>query len=434
MNKKKNKIYRIAVFGAAPDTPNMGVSALYISALNALSENFDQLEFVVFDNKLGLRNDHIEINKKLVKVTYFGARGGVKYYRSENLLTMLFMSKFGRIGSILNQGIKLIDSCDAIVDISGGDSFSDIYGIKRFNTIIRPKFIAINRKVPLILLPQTYGPYKNIEVYNKAREAVQNADMAWARDKYSFDILKDMLGENFNKKHHCSGVDMAFSLLAKDASSMIDEKLNQYILSDEEPPPLIGINVSGLIYNNPIQAEKVYGLRADYSKVIHEFISYIIKNTNAIIVLISHVMDKPGHYESDLQACLDVYNNVDEKYKNRVFVSPLELDQSETKWLISKMDWFCGTRMHSTIAALSSFVPTCSIAYSDKTKGVFESCGQAKYVFDPRSESTREVLDKMIKAYDERELSKKSLIEGCSATLLRSKDQFKKIADYIAAK
>ena len=91
--------------------------------------------------------------------------------------------------------------------------------------------------------------------------------------------------------------------------------------------------------------------------------------------------------------CEKAAMRVEDKHKDRVFVSPDTFDQNQVKWLISNMDWFCGTRMHSTIAALSRGVPTSAIAYSDKTKGVFETCGQGREVFDPRTLDTKEMIE-----------------------------------------
>ena len=66
-------------------------------------------------------------------------------------------------------------------------------------------------------------------------------------------------------------------------------------------------------------------------------------------------------------------------------LAPVLRSPGETKWLISQLDWFCGTRMHATIAALSSGVPVSAIAYSAKVQGVFETCGQGDAVADART-------------------------------------------------
>lgn len=430
----RSRRIRVALFGAAPDTPNMGVSALYKSAISGIAEYVDNLEFVIFDNGLGCRHSILELpNGKTIPLLLFGARAGHRYFRPENLATMALLSRFRKLGAIFNQGIRLIDSCVAILDVSGGDSFSDIYGRKRFDSISRPKQIAINRGKLLILLPQTYGPYKDHDVSELAKGIVAKANMVWARDENSFAILKTMLGQRFDPQRHRCGVDMAFGLLPSVAEGKLDPTLKSWIKDKDVSCPVIGFNVSGLIYNNPQKAISEYRFVADYRKIVKDFLRWLLENTAVRIVLISHVMDMPGHYESDLGACMDIFAQLGDEYASRVKVVPATLDQSEVKWLISKMDWFCGTRMHSTIASLSSGVPTAAISYSDKTNGVFETCGQGGQVFDPRLLYTDQVINGLIQSFDTRGAIRESLKQRLPQVMNTASNQMERIANQILA-
>jgi polysaccharide pyruvyl transferase WcaK-like protein len=336
---------------------------------------------------------------------------------------MLLASRLGQFGASINGAIRLIDSCDAVLDVSGGDSFSDIYGPSRFNNIYRPKVIAINRGKPLILLPQTYGPFKNAAVRAVAEVVTRGASMAWARDENSFSILKELLGENFSPEKHLCGVDMAFGLPAKPALELLDTRL-QYWLSNKVPDaPLLGFNISGLIYNDSQAAIAMYGFKADYRAVVYGFLSKVLADTKAQVVLIPHVMDKPGHYESDLAACMDVANKIDSSFADRIALAPCISDPSQVKWLISQMDWFCGTRMHSTIAGLSSGVPTATISYSDKAKGVFETCGQSGQIIDPRLIAENEIVTALFRSFNERLEIGKSLTEYLPSVRQLAKQQ-----------
>ena len=46
---------------------------------------------------------------------------------------------------------------DVFAAISGGDSFSDIYGIRRFLYVSLPQVLVLLMGKPLVLLPQTLG-------------------------------------------------------------------------------------------------------------------------------------------------------------------------------------------------------------------------------------------------------------------------------------
>jgi polysaccharide pyruvyl transferase WcaK-like protein len=410
----------------------MGVSALFASTVNGLSRFLDPVEFVVFDNGLGRREELFSgSDGKEIRLIRVGARGGRRYHRPENLATMEIASRFGYLGALSNEGIRLVDSCAAVLDVSGGDSFSDIYGRARFNNVYRPKAIAINRGKPLILLPQTYGPYKSPEVATLAALVVRKARMAWARDLNSFMNLKTLLGDSFDPEIHKCGVDMAFGLMPSPANHLIDARLNGWLTSENAAQPLIGFNVSGLIYNDPVGAIESYGLKADYRQTVTGFLRRILDETSARVLLISHVMDQPGHFESDLAACRDVAMQLGEKYANRVAVGPATLNESQVKWLISRMDWFCGTRMHSTIAGLSSGIPTAAVSYSDKTSGVFETCNQERQVMDPRKLTTVDIISGLWESFSVRDQLRQSLTASLPQVVESVTSQFRAIAECI---
>jgi colanic acid/amylovoran biosynthesis protein len=388
----------------------MGVSALFASAVEGLTRELAKVEWVVFDSGLGRRSKVFRMSDGTgLQLTHFGGRGGHRYYRPENLATMRFLSHFGRLGHYLNEGLRLIDSCDAVLDASGGDSFSDIYGWKRFRSVSCTKMIALFREKPLILLPQTYGPYHDSRAQKLAASITSGASMAWARDPNSFEVLKDLLGSSFAPAIHRQGVDMAFGLAPRDAMGRIPRELAAWLSESPRSAPVVGINISGLIYNNPERANSHYRFVADYRAAMLGLVNRLLEMAPVRIVLIPHVMDRMGHYESDQEACMSVRGAIHGKLADRLLVAPLDLDQSEVKWLIAQMDWFCGTRMHSTIAALSSNVPTAAVAYSDKTLGVFDTCNQGNQVFDPRTLGTDAVIDGLLQSFIDRNSIRESL-------------------------
>ncbi|SMF13558.1 hypothetical protein SAMN02745866_00851 [Alteromonadaceae bacterium Bs31] len=83
--------------------------------------------------------------------------------------------------------------------------------------------------------------------------------------------------------------------------------------------------------------------------------------------------------------------------------------------------------MHSTIASLSSQVPTAAIAYSGKFKGVFESAGQADASFDARELSTEDLLQSLIQSWRSRDIVRKQLQRDIPSVIEKSESQFKQI-------
>ena len=420
-----------ALFGAAPDTENQGVSALFRCVIEGVGGAFPDSRCWVFDNGSGVREDSRALeNAVRYRFSRIGARGGRRYYAPENLATMAAFSYLGRSFGGLHPHIRVLDQCDAILDVSGGDSFSDIYGSQRFWTVARPKLIAKRRGIPLVLMPQTYGPFRGKRTQRIAREAVLAATMAWARDQYSFEALRRLLGSDFDKSRHREGVDMAFGLRAMDPGDKLGSEIHQWIL-EKPSSPLIGLNVSGLIGLDTDRSKHRFGLRADYLDALVEFIRTAMRQPDLRLLLIPHVMTSLGSPGSDAEACLRVLDTVSPSLNSRIRVAPTHLDECEVKWLISKTDWFCGTRMHSTIAALSSGVPAAAIAYSDKTLGVFESCGVANQVIDPRELGTQAVAERLIKSLENRAQTKQILSTRIGGVKARAAEQLRCITELL---
>ncbi|MCC5888536.1 MAG: polysaccharide pyruvyl transferase family protein [Gammaproteobacteria bacterium] len=419
---------RIGLFGAAPDTGNMGVSALCHAFLDAMTARLPDCEFVIFDNGRGRRNSSYTVGDVSVPIVYSGVRGGKRLYRSENLNTMAAMARWPMAGRI-QSGLALVDSCDVVMDVSGGDSFSDIYGETRFHRMLLPKRIALRRGVPLLLLPQTYGPYTSEGSIEQVRLVLLKAGQAWARDARSHEVMQSLLGADFDPAIHRSGVDMAFGLEARcpgDGSHVIPVGWQRGAAT------LIGLNVSGLIWHAQRLKGDGFGFKADYKDVIMRLLVWLMEETYAKVLLIPHVQVASGQDESDDDACAEVLAKLGDRldWKSRCAVVPPGCDSYELKWIISQCDWFCGTRMHATIAGLSSGVPTASIVYSDKAQGVFDTCGQGDGAVDPRIESTAGVLTQLQAHFLRRQCVRAALDKNLPAIRGRLSDQMDTIAEF----
>ena len=352
----------------------------------------------VFDTKQGDRVLSYRVDDQHpIELCVIGYRTGRRYYMPENLQAMRAAAKLGLVGRFLNPGVKAISEADVVLDVSGGDSFTDMYPDDRINYMCGSKELVISSGRPLVLLPQTYGPFD--KSMDRARKIVRAAYSCYARDERSYETLKSMLGEEFDPDRHKCGVDMAFGLVSRDPGSKLDSSLRSWI---EEPDGVtIGFNASGLIGNTPGLDRSKYGFRSDYRSTLEQALRALLGETDARVILVPHVMAKSGS-ESDWVLSDWLMKQLEEEFPGRVAISPSELDQCEVKWLISRVNWFCGTRMHSTIASLSSGVPTATISYSDKAVGVFETCGQGNEVFDPRVLDSTEIVEGVIDSFRRR--------------------------------
>jgi colanic acid/amylovoran biosynthesis protein len=413
---------RLCLFGAAPSTGNLGVSALFHSAVAGIFADFPNADVTVFDFGRGSHPLDVRIGDATHRVTAMAANPSKRLYRMDSLATMRMMGRLPGLGTLFNPAVKAIEQAKAVWDVSGGDSFTDLYGVKRFWTTMHPKLMTQEQGTPLILLPQTYGPFNDAKLRAIAVKAVQGARMAWARDQESFATLKDLLGDQFDDTKHRVGVDLAFGLPPTTPEQpILDEKAAAWL---KEPQGAVGLNISGLIYLDPTAAKERYGFKADYKELIHSLIRGLIERGERVI-LVPHVLEPKGNVESDPHACEQVMQAMTPAEREHISILKPPYTAAEVKSVLARLQWFCGTRMHSTIGALSSGVPTAAIAYSLKFRGVFETCDQSSGVVDPRSLGTDEALLSLFGSYGERAQARSRLMAALPVVRQKVEEQMR---------
>jgi polysaccharide pyruvyl transferase WcaK-like protein len=418
---------QVAIFGAAQDTGNLGVTALSQSIVAGLWHR-GLRNAVVFDHGRGSRKETRSIGAEPIAFRTQGAVGGLRLYRPENLTRALAEN---RIGLTFNPIVRTVRNAAAVLDISGGDSFSDIYGKRRFTAVTQPKHLALDAGTPLVLMPQTYGPFEDKARCLEAADILRRSRLAFARDERSYRTMQDMLGRHFDPARHMSGVDVAFALPVSEPSAEARESFLGW--KNRQKGRLAGFNVSGLLFNAPSEAMRQFGLRTDFQSLALAFARRLLQETDASLLLMPHVIDRPGSAESDEAAVRAVRDELQALSGGRVFVPEVADCATQAKWFISHCDWFTGARMHATIGALSSGVPALALAYSGKMHGVFESCGQGHSVVDLRSETAESaVLDAMFASLANADSNRLRLAAMLPRTLARARLQFDGIAREIA--
>lgn len=424
---------RIVLLGASPTTGNLGVTALCVTTMAGLAKRgiTDQ---VVFDFAHGNRPFPDE---ELPPGQYrlVGSSNTRRYYRANNLKRQWFLASRW---PFTNPALRAIRRADVVLSIAGGDSFTDLYGEQRFETSTLAKRIALKFKKPLVLLPQTYGPFRDVNLTPIATQIIRQAKLAYARDPASYELLRSLADESFDESRYRLGVDMAFSLPVREPDMAQRERV-EALIHRPRAGPVVGINVSGLLYNDPKQAHQQYGLQADYEQVVLELVCRLLSATRSTILLVPHVVTPPHHFESDIRACRQLREVVCNKLvgqgirgeeADRLFIADAFDHPSKAKWLVGQCHWFCGARMHSTIAGLSQGIATTAIAYSKKTLGVFAQCGVEDQVVDPRTTDTATVIETLWQSWTERETMQQRLAEHLPAVLQRSEQQLDEIAEF----
>jgi polysaccharide pyruvyl transferase WcaK-like protein len=102
-------------------------------------------------------------------------------------------------------------------------------------------------------------------------------------------------------------------------------------------------------------------------------VTNVLRRTNLPVVLIPHVMMQPNIFPSndDFLFLYNIQKDIEWALRERVVVyDAREHTSKQIKGVISRCRIFAGGRTHATIAALSTNVPTFSIGYSVKSRGI----------------------------------------------------------------
>ncbi|MFQ5415470.1 MAG: polysaccharide pyruvyl transferase family protein [Myxococcota bacterium] len=418
----------IGIFGASLQTGNLGVSALGVASVAGLDAALEEPRFTLFDAIPGRREFELVAGDWRVPVTAAECAYSRRVYRMANLRQLLVCARLG-LGPV-HPMLRSLRSLDAILDISGGDSFADIYGPWRFRSVTTPKQLALALGVPLILLPQTYGPFDSAHSRSVAGSIVRKASAVWARDPHSYEILKGLLRSDFDAARHREGVDVAFGLPVSEPTGADVVRAVQGLRNGAGT--LYGLNVSGLLYHGSEAAVGSFGLRSGFRDLIHELASRLLEEREARLLLVPHVVRPCADFESDVTACEALRDRLGERFAGRVLALPALGDPMQAKWVIGRCDWFAGARMHACIAALSQGIPTMGLAYSDKMKGVFDTAGVAEAIGDLRSADARDVIERALSSARGRAAVGDRLRAALPGLRERHREQFRVMASVIS--
>lgn len=284
-----------------------------------------------------------------------------------------------------------LDTLDCILDIGGGDSFADIYGWRRFAFLWLTKAAAIAKRKPLLLSPQTIGPFTKPLYRFLAAWIMARADAVVARDPMSFDAIRHLAPSAIA----IQAVDVAFALPYSQATK-------------DSGKIRIGLNISGLLFNESRMGRNRYGLSYDYADLSRSLLRTLTSLPSCQVELICHV-SSPAHPIDDDDAVADLLAG---EFPNATRVASFS-SPSDAKSYISGLDFLVAGRMHACIAAFSAGVPFVATAYSRKFTGLF---GMLDYpAVLPRTGITAAAaLNFVLQQLDEREALKAALTRGNS--------------------
>lgn len=315
-----------------------------------------------------------------VRFRVFGTDGNKNYFAGDPGIERGAPISIKRALACISPFPRQIGQCDVVFDIGEGDSFTDIYGIPRLRMQVFAKVIALLKGRPLVLSPQTIGPFERPLSRLVSNAVMRRCMRIFARDGLSFNYLSSQgLTANTDEV-----VDVAFRLPFQRPVRTPGARI------------AVGINVSGLLFNGGYTGANELGLSVDYTALTHKMIESLLARGDCDIWLVPHVLADSLPVEDDYKVSLQLQQQYPALKLAPRFGSP-----SEAKSFISGMDFFTGARMHACIAAFSSGVPVVPLAYSRKFNGLFAALDYTHFG-DCKAATDEQILDLVLRSLDRR--------------------------------
>ncbi|MDO1480753.1 polysaccharide pyruvyl transferase family protein [Rhodococcus ruber] len=251
-----------------------------------------------------------------------------------------------------------LSNYDLVVDMRWGDSFTDIYGMRRLTMMSAFARIVRACGIPLVMGPQTIGPF--------------NSRLGQIVGKSSAGMANGVIARDEASAAYCSAIGLQRTVLATDVVFAIpSEKLQR---SRD-----IAVNVSGLLWN-----ENPHVDARQYREAIVRVCTQLI-DEGRHLSLFAHVLDS-HKTDNDVPAVRAAAEAIGRPVD--IFV-PTSL--AEVREFAAGSDLVIGGRMHACLNALSVGTPAIAMAYSRKFEPLLKGIGwrhtvDLRFATDPAEE------------------------------------------------
>ena len=291
------------------------------------------------------------------------------------IIFKLGISPYFLFSKLFSEKIKEYNKYDLVIGCGGGYLLTRSNGgIFQLLVFAYDFYFAKIFNKPYILYNQSIGPFKSKLHFSLMKPFLENAKKLIIREEISFNRLKE-----YNLSNIILSSDIAFNLGIKNTSILDNHSFSADNLN-------FGLTVRNWL---PFDEQMIY------EKEIATFIQVLLsQEQNAFFYFIPQVIVKDMS-DDDLVTSNKIFELISKEYQSRVIVLDMNLGPKELKYIISQMNYFIGTRMHSNIFALSSLIKTIAIAYEPKTTGIMKMLKLSSYVINMEDVDS----DKLYKLY-----------------------------------
>ncbi len=235
-----------------------------------------------------------------------------------------------RLGSLTYLGLETVTrrqrladwfrGFDLVLDTRAGDSFADIYGIHRLASQVAAAEFATRSGVPVVLTPQTIGPFTSRLGRALGRRSLRTAAVVMGRDSISGEAA-----QRLGRPVDVVATDVVFALPDPGTGPRRD----------------VVLNVSGLLWrSNPHVDAAAY---RDTVRQVYD----TLRRSGRSVTLLAHVLSTIYHGDDDVPA-IEAF--AAEHATEAEVLIPESLE--EVRQAVAGAELVIGSRMHACLNAL----------------------------------------------------------------------------------
>jgi colanic acid/amylovoran biosynthesis protein len=233
-----------------------------------------------------------------------------------------------------------------------------------------------------VIYAESMGPFRSKFTSFVTRIILNKVDLITVREKISLKYLEEI---HVKKTRVVLTGDPAFLL-----------KPTSVPLSNVKKPVIgISVNPDMLPYFSWRFAKGRSAIIQKYAELMAHTIDNIIERYNVTVLLFAHVI-RPD--SDDIKMSERVYDLIQHKQNVQLMRNKYAAD--EIKGAIATCDLFIGSRMHATIASISSGVPTVVLGHTHKFQGVLGRLLDDESLVSIIGYNYDELMSKLSKAFD----------------------------------
>lgn len=256
---------------------------------------------------------------------------------------------------------KVWKQIDVLIDISGY-ALTSRFGIASINRMLRHINKAKSMDIPVIILPQSFGPldFGNAtkKVCKRIKKGFGSVDLLFAREQQGYDVLAQECG-------------LKNALLSPDIVLQSGEIQWENVFTTKPNVEVFSLPTQGNVGVVPNGETVKNGNKETVLRCYVKLISALREKGKEIYIF---------RHSDDLALCKEIYELV--KEDPHCHLIETEMDCLSYSAFVRQFDFVIASRFHSVVHAYRENVPAFVLGWAIKYQELTKLLGQEKYCFD----------------------------------------------------